>query len=192
MKKLMIMLGAISALSLVVTAKAFGPPTLFFPPSTTKALLPFPNVVLTGVEAKPEEITMLTEAILDLNNVLASECFYQDVLHANFSEINTLTNEEIYDYLRFKPIKIKVTMFTGSFSETYVYGVIGYFRPDIPDTIFQNRAYVTNHLEAASNILHEVMHMIGFMHELSFKGTIPYTMNDIFKDCSGQLNIKPD
>jgi hypothetical protein len=148
-----------------------------------------PKVELVDTNAQGAEMAMLNDALSDLNNVLASDCFQADVLAGQFTETNNLTNQEIYDLFRLKPIQIAVTMYSGSWVENHLIGVIGYYSPAYPNTVFQNRHFVSDHFKSASNLLHEIAHILGFNHDLVYSTSVPYQMNDIFQECAGELGI---
>ena len=79
-------------------------------------------------------------------------------------------------------------MFDGSYMQNYVYRTVGY---DIGDgTVYMNRHFVDSSSIAASNILHEIAHELGFHHDQVKATSIPYGLNNAWDLCSKELNIK--
>jgi hypothetical protein len=156
--------------------------------------LPYPKVEVLSVQTTvTKEVQMVEMAAIFANTVLASDCFKESLLTAELTETKKLTNQGVYDYLRFEPIQIHIIMFTGTTVENKVSQVIGFFRTSEPSNIYQNRYFVKNTSQSASNMLHESTHVLGFDHLGVFRTSVPYQMNTIFKKCSVYLGIaKPN
>jgi len=151
-------------------------------------LLSHPEIQIERIEAKDqEESKMIQSGGILANKLLASTCFKDMLREMRFTETRGLKNEEIYDYLRAKPIKLNVQVYSGNFIENDILGVIGFFTPLYPEYIFQNRHYIVNSYEAAPNILHEAMHLMGFRHNGALESSVPYGMDALFFNCGSKL-----
>lgn len=149
----------------------------------------FPNVELTMIKGTERELDSIRTGVLLLNAVYASQCFEREVLTREFTETNEMNNQEIYNTLRSGTIFVSVIMYTGSWAENYLWRTVGYVRSNIPDTVFQNRFFVTNEFEIGRNLIHEIAHLRGFNHYNGFAKSVPYQMNDIWDICAGELGI---
>ena len=165
----------------------------FFPPSITitKAvdLLDFPKVRLLSVRGTKTEIQNTLVAVEWLNRVYRSPCFEREVISRIFTETDGMNSQEVFNQLRSDITKIHLSFYTGSFIENRLFGVIGYVRPNIPDTIFQNRFFIKTPSDVARNLIHEIAHLWGFSHYQIFASTVPYQMNQIWDVCSEELGI---
>lgn len=149
----------------------------------------FPSVELTMIKGTENELNQIRAGVLLLNAVYASQCFEREVLTREFTETNEMNNQEIYNLLRSGTIFVSVIMYTGSWAENNLWRTVGYVRANIPDTVFQNRHFVTNEAEIARNLIHEIAHLRGFNHYQVFATSVPYQMNDIWDICAGELGI---
>jgi hypothetical protein len=158
--------------------------------STTQnatSLLGYPKIVYGKIVSDTSEVDMLKQAVLNANAVLASDCFKNFVLQAQFTETNHMNNKEIYAFMSSKIIKVNLEMFTGNFKQNYIWRTVGY---DIGDgTVYMNRHFVDSSSIAASNIIHESMHAIGFHHDQIKETSVPYMSNDAYDLCSKELKI---
>jgi hypothetical protein len=139
--------------------------------------------------ATADELDMLVTATNEANQVLASDCFKQNMLSFNFTERNIwdttaplLTNQQIYDLQSQKPITFGVNIFSGSFAQNYIYKTMGY---DIGDgVVYMNRHFANTPEIMGSLMIHEAEgHGNGFHHYQVFATSVPYKMNDFFTLC---------
>lgn len=147
------------------------------------ALIEFPYAKLQSIKGTKKEAINAAIAFEKLNRVYASQCFEQNVILRDFSETNGLNNQEIYNQFRQGIININLIFYTGSWVENHILGIIGYIRDGIPDTVFQNRYFVETPDEIARNMIHEIAHIVGFMHYEVFSTSVPYQMNEIWDEC---------
>lgn len=143
-----------------------------------------PEVLLTGtINAKPEEVKLINEAIKLSNTVMATECFRNAILDGKFTETNGLTNTQIYDLIASKKMSVKVQMFTGNFYQNYIAKTMGIDKGN--GIVYINRFFVKDADEMASLILHEAEgHGQGFHHYDVKSTSVPYSLNSIYDKCS--------
>lgn len=152
-------------------------------------LIEVPFVELLSAKGTRSEILELAAAVENLNIVYSSQCFAREIFTRDFTETDGMNNQEIYNRLRSGVKGIHVIYYTGSFFENHLFGVIGYVRDSIPDTVFQNRFFVKDRNDIARNLIHEIAHLWGFNHYQILPKTVPYQMNDIWDICAGELGI---
>ena len=177
----------ISALVVLHNA-AYYPPD--FPTPVVNPTLAYPEIAITDVTGTDTENRRARMAAILNNVVLASDCFKYEVLNTDFSDTKGLTNQQIYDAFRTKVIEIEVVFFTGDHEQNEVEGLVGYYSVSTPHTIYQNRYVVGSAFASASNMLHEVAHVLGFEHKKKIMiYSVPYQMNAIFKSCYFQMGM---
>ena len=157
-----------------------------------------PHVELGSVkDAKPEELAKITEAIANLNKVLASPEFKSDVLSMHASTKAGHSNQEIYDLMVSKsPIKLNVNVFDGTPEQNEKYHTEGYEEESEPNTCFVNRYFWKDEYKysagfLSSLMLHESTHVLGFVHHNLWRkhSSVPYTMNYIYDDVAPKLGL---
>jgi len=149
-------------------------------------MIDFPLVELIEAKGTREELLRLTIAVHKLNLVYSSQCFEGETTSRTYSDIGDMNGQEVFNTIRQGPRKIKVIFYTGSFAENYIFRTVGFIRDSIPDTVFQNRFFVSTSDDMARNLIHEVAHLWGFRHVTNYAESVPYQMNDIWDVC------KPD
>lgn len=151
----------------------------------------YPVIVQGAVDCWPAETAMITAAYVDLNKVVSSQLFKDQVLAAQFTETNTMSNAAIYDLMVARsPIAVDFVMFAGKFFKNVFSKTMGYEDPNRPNACFANRHFIKSKEVCASLILHETMHILGFKH-LAVKATsVPYTMNNIYDTVARALGLE--
>lgn len=144
-----------------------------------------PGVILGAVG---NEKAIFLDGITNANKVLQSDCFEKAVLEAHFTEANGLTNEQIYILLASKLKTIGVKIFTGTFTQNYIYKTMG-LEGTGDGVIGINRHFVDTAYEIGSVVLHEFAHNFGFKHFGEKSTSIPYTFNDIYFSCAKEAGV---
>lgn len=159
-------------------------------PAVVTTAAAFAVIIAGAIDCNPAELPMIQEAYADLNKIVSSTAFEQQVINSAFTETNGMTSQQIYDLIvSSSPITVGFTMFTGSFIQNHITDTMGYEDPAHPGICFANRHFIQSKEVCGSLILHETMHVIGFAH-LGVKATsVPYTMNRIYDIVVQQLGI---
>jgi hypothetical protein len=144
--------------------------------------VPFIEVdTVTGATA--DEVIMLAEGVALANQTMATPCFKDAVLSANWTETNGLSQAEIWDQLCSGTVHVRVEMYLGTWYQNHVSKTIGY--EDEPGFVHTNRYFVDTAFEVASNIIHEAEgHTQGFSHYGVKATSVPYGLNDAFEACA--------
>ena len=143
----------------------------------------FSNIMLIDFNGRPEEKEYALKGIGYANAIMRSECFRNSLLKANITETNGMSNEQILKFISERPVKANVEFFTGNWKQNYIWKTVGYETVPFDGWTYVNRHFVKNARDAGSNIIHEVMHTLGFDHLGVKKTSLPYTMNDIYEAC---------
>lgn len=143
----------------------------------------FPNITLIDFKGRPEEKEYALKGIEYANAIMRSECFMNSLLKANITETNLMSNEQILKFISDRTVKARVEFFTGNWKQNYIWKTVGYETVPFDGWTYVNRHFVKNARDAGSNIIHEVMHTLGFDHLVVKKTSLPYTMNDIYEAC---------
>lgn len=143
-----------------------------------------PHIILSEIRgATDKEITMIHDGLKFLNNIIAGPDFKAKVLEAKFTSTNGLSNAQIYQSFCEKVISVKLVMYTGSWWANKVSKTVGYEDANFPGTIFSNRYFVYTSFSVASNLLHEVAHVLGYSHSSpKEKSSVPYSMSRILEE----------
>lgn len=123
------------------------------------------------------------------DRILASPRLKEEFLRAKLTETqpegvnHALTNEEVYKRIikadqlyptdKMDELDIEVLLYRKTFSK-----VVGYTYTNAI-TIWVNRKYFGAPKGICSNLLHECMHQLGFLHGGLWATSVPYTMNKI-------------
>lgn len=143
----------------------------------------YPQAYLQGIE--PESRRAQAErAIKKLNDVLASDCFKNELSNRVFTENKNMTGGDIYKMMIEKsPLPARISVFNGTWKQNYIWKTMGIDNGS--GIVYLNSYFLTNE-NMASTILHEIMHQLGFAHHKIKSTSVPYQMNDIYKECSNQ------
>jgi hypothetical protein len=126
------------------------------------------------------ELPKIKAATELVTHTLNSECYHQAVLKAAMTEKRGLSNEAIWDLVHSAKASLRISIYTNSFSKvvgrTSLYG----------KTIEINRKFFSGATprNSASNLSHELMHVLGFTHQESWPTSVPYTANRLFEECA--------
>jgi hypothetical protein len=140
--------------------------------------------IFTPQNYTKKETENLLKAQQKLNAVLASKCFSDFFLERELIQTHGKNNQGVIDFIRsHQGQSYIVKMYHKRFSK-----VVGYIAPP-SKVINTNRKFHAgaSSCAVASNIGHEVMHLIGFEHD--FKATkrrvysVPYSFNAMIDKC---------
>lgn len=137
------------------------------------------------------DLKKLIYALQGLNRIAASARFKEEILKANCTETQDLTNEQVYEKLcsgnqlsaddEDGVNDFKAVMYRSRFSR-----VVGYTYLTSA-TIYFNSRFFGFPMSIASNVAHEVMHTHGFTHATTWSTSWPYTMNRIIEKLWAEL-----
>lgn len=133
--------------------------------------------------AKQHEIDELQKSVDMVNRVLAHKDFYTIVMKSKFKETDGDTNLEIYKAIT-RNITIGVSFYNKWFSKVIGWTNLGEKNNNFV-LINANRKYwnMNDYIEDGSNILHEVTHGVGYMHNKKpWYSSVPYMANSIYSD----------
>lgn len=140
--------------------------------------------LLDVVNETISEFHKFSKAVDLITHVTTSKLFADKVMAAQFSETNGFSNAQILSMVDNAEPKITVRVYKSWWSKVVGYT---YFKSN---TIYVNRKYLGGLVGVASNLLHEVMHILNFGHAGKWSSSVPYTMNRIFEECCLQMDLK--
>ena len=158
-------------------------PSVYMKPNTSGSpMLAVGQFVGTAAERK-----MIDDAVQLANRVMASACFKQHVMTANFTEPLGLDNAGVWNKLVSDTIVLEVIMYRGGFFANHWSKTIGYEADQLPGISYMNRHFVKTPFVAADNLIHEGEgHSHGFRHDGVKLTSVPYSLNEIFEECAAQ------
>lgn len=134
------------------------------------------------------ESLMVQQASVYVCKVVNSSQFRDEVISAQFTSTNDLTNQQIYQALVTGDMLINVSLFDGSFKQNHIWKTMGL--DDGDGVVYANRYFIDNPYDLASLIMHEFAHERGFHHDSPTEySSVPYSMNSIFESVAPQLGI---
>lgn len=135
-------------------------------------------------------MTMIQQGLVNVNKVIASDCFRNAVLASNFTENQGLTAAQIWQRLSTRPVSVDVEMYTGTWWENHVEKTIGWEADPWDGIVHMNRYYVTTAYMVGDNLSHEAEgHSQGFTHYQVKATSEPYGMNDIYEKCAPTVGV---
>lgn len=151
------------------------------------SFIPAPPLRLVDFEATSalhyslEDKEKLTKAMDILDKAINGKKFQNRFMLTHFTETNHLSNRQILEKLtngfnNSGAIHVTMVEFNEPFSN-----VIGYVDLSLPGVIFQNRKWMWNEYIMAANILHESLHLLGFLHEneKEMETSVPYAAQNL-------------
>lgn len=118
------------------------------------------------------------EAEKKIVQVVSSECFGSFIKKSALTETNGKTNDQVLDSIRKANASLDLVMYSKWYSKVvgYTYG---------GTTIYTNRKFHAGatSCNVASNIVHEVAHVIGYSHYKAWGSSVPYQINRAFEAC---------
>lgn len=147
-----------------------------------------PVIRVGTVTSKASEKEMIKLGFEYAGIIAASECFKDRVLNAKFTENKVLSNQQIYNLFSSKEVVTDFSMFDGSFMQNYVWKTQGL---DVGDgVVYANRFYIQNAIDVGDLILHEALgHGMGFSHKGVKATSVPYQLNNFYRECLTVLGI---
>lgn len=159
----------------------------------------------TRIKASPEEIKLAMDAMDIVNAVVRSGEFKNAVLSAKYDPKQTqvcpkqvcsgpqLTPQQIYDLIvQSSPQTLNVTFYSHHWLDK---GNQGFESASALDTVFGNLGKIKGDKGfLASLILHEWMHVLGFIHDPGIGPmckSVPYEMNVIYEKVAPLLHQPP-
>lgn len=159
----------------------------------------------TRVDATPDEIQLAKDAMDVVNAIVKTEEFKNAVLTAKYDPKQMqlcpkqncggpqLTPQQIYDLIvQSSPQTLTVTYYRHHFLDK---GNQGFESTSALDTVFGNLGKIKGDKGfLASLILHEWMHVLGFVHDTDtgpMCKSVPYEMNVIYEKLAPQLHQPP-
>ena len=138
-----------------------------------------------------KELGVLEVSTKMINEMIPSECFKTFMLNRELIQTNGLTNTQVIEKLH-TPSTVPLVMYYSNNS------TVGYRNVGSP-TIYTNRKFHAGASACAnaSNLFHEVSHVIGFGHDKKANKnrpySVPYSINAAFSACclcEGVLDCK--
>lgn len=141
----------------------------------------------------PADMDILISAINGLNTIAKHPRFKKEILGRTYLEDLGEGGQGVWNRLvsgqqltpEDKPgvLDFKAVMYASRFSK-----VVGYtYLESI--SIWINRKFFSTPQYVASNIAHETTHQLGYTHQYSFDGTVPYQMNEIIEKLWDELKV---
>jgi hypothetical protein len=160
-------------------------------------LLEGKNVYIHVTTADQGSEKMLVAAATLANRVLQTDCFQHALERARLTSTCATGNcasmpdaNEVLRTLRpSKPVDVNVSLFDGTWWQNHVNRTVGYDSGvGSGSEIRMNKYFIHASRMAASNLLHEYAHVLGYRHRNARESTsVPYTMNRIFEECTSEF-----
>lgn len=139
--------------------------------------------VLEVVNGSTHEKDTIANARSLLETVVGSDIFRQKFLAATLTETLNLTNSGVLQSLDSAVVSITVWMYYRWWTKVIGYT---YFKTN---TIYVNRKFFGGPVSVASNLGHEICHILGFPHDKVWATSVPYTFNRIFEETVLELKL---
>ena len=151
-----------------------------------------PIIAVETAYALEDEKPMIARGVTLANQVMATPCFKDYILHADLTERDPpdQSSAAVWNHLVANQVTVNVAMFEGTWKQNRWWHTIGLEDDAQPGVVQMNRYYVKTAYMVADNLIHEAEgHVLGFRHDRYKPTSVPYTLNAAFEACVEQAGL---